>query len=129
MKAASSGLDNRPAVDQHDDVAPHLEGGLRPGVDLGRAVRQLERRLRADRAAGGQPQVADDDVGAGLGHGRGLVRVEDIGGGQHVLGVGGGDHVDLQPVGHAGFLEIGAEGAVDDADGREILHARRSPSP
>ena len=33
------------------------------------------------------------------------------------------DHVDLEPIAHAGLLEIGAEGAVDEADGRKVLHA------
>ena len=37
-----------------------------------------------------------------------------------------GDHVDFQPIGHAGFLEIGAEGAIDDADGGKILHAGKA---
>ena len=67
--------------------------------------------------------MADDDVGAGLGHGGRVVLVEDIGRRQQVLGVRQRDHVDLQPVGHAGFLEIGAEGAVDQPDGREVLDA------
>lgn len=31
------------------------------------------------------------------------------------------DHVDFQVVSHAGFLEIGSELAVDEADGGEVL--------
>ena len=33
------------------------------------------------------------------------------------------DHLDLQRIGHAGLFEIGAEDAVDQADGRKVLHA------
>ena len=54
---------------------------------------------------------------------RGLVGVEDVGRGQEVERVGGGDHVDLEAVAHAGLLEGGAHGAVEEADGREVLHA------
>ena len=52
-----------------------------------------------------------------------LVGVEDVGRGQQVERVGRADHVDLEPVAHAGLLEVGAEHAVDQADGREVLHA------
>ena len=123
MKSASCGLGDRAAMGQHDDVRIDPERRRRPGVDLRRAVLELQRRLRADRAAGRQPEMADDDVGAGLRHRRGLALAEDIGRRQHVLGMRLGDHVDLEPVGHAGLFEIGAEDAVDEADGREVLHA------
>ena len=36
------------------------------------------------------------------------------------------DHLDLEAEAHAGLLEVGAEGAVDQADGREVLHAREA---
>ena len=67
--------------------------------------------------------MRDDDVGAGLGHGARLVRVEHIGRGQQVELVRLGDHVDLEPKAHAGLLETLAHRAVEQADRREILHA------
>ena len=76
-----------------------------------------------DRAA-----VAEhDDIGAkgagGGGHGAGFIGGEDIGGGQEVKGKGGGDHVNLQPVTHPGFLKALAHDAIEQADGGEIQHA------
>src|SRR6266851_5313820 len=49
--------------------------------------------------------------------------IEHVGRGQHVLGACFGDHLDLQGVGHAGLFEIGAKDAVDQSDGRKVLHA------
>ena len=70
--------------------------------------------------------MGDDDVGAGLRHGARLVGVEDIGRGQQVELVRRGDHVDLQPEAHAGLLETLPHGAVEQADGRKILHAGKA---
>ena len=67
-----------------------------------------------------------DDVGPGLGHGPGLGLVEHVRGGQQVLGTGEADHVDLEPVAHAGLFEIGPDPAVEEAHGREVLHAREA---
>ena len=116
-------LGDRPAVDQHDHVAPDPQRRLGPGVDQRRAVRELERGPGADRAAGGEAEVADHDVGAGLRHRRRVVLAEHVGRGQQVLGAGLGDHVDLEAVAHAGLLEVRPEDAVDQADRREVLHA------
>ena len=76
-----------------------------------------------------RPEMADDEVGAGEGHRRGLV------GGERVrawsagpLGGGERDHFDLEGVGDAGVLEAGAEGPVDQADRRESSARRRSPA-
>ena len=98
-------------------------GGAGDGVDLGDAGVERLGRGGADGAAGRHAHVGDDDVGAGAGHGARLVGGEDVGRGQEVEGVGGGDHVDLEAVAHAGLLEGGAHGAVEEADGGEVLHA------
>jgi len=37
--------------------------------------------------------------------------------------VGNFDHVDLQTVPHASFLEVCAECAIDETNSREILHS------
>ena len=50
-------------------------------------------------------------------------RVEDIGRREQAEVGGLPDHVDLEPVAHAGLFEVRAERAVDQADGREVLHA------
>ena len=92
------------------------------GDDL-HAVVERARGLGADRAAGGEAHVRDDDVGAGLGHRGRLLLVEDVRAGEHVELVRLGDHVDLKAVAHAGLLEVLAEHAVDEAHGREVLHA------
>ena len=70
-----------------------------------------------------RPEVADDDVGPGARHRLRLLLVEHVGRGEEVQLVGGADHVDLEPVAHAGLLEVGAEDAVDEAHGGEVLHA------
>ena len=36
----------------------------------------------------------------------------------------GSDHLDLDGVTHPGFFEVPPEVPVDEADGREVLHAR-----
>ena len=48
---------------------------------------------------------------------------EDVGRGQQVERARARDQLDLEAVAHAGLFEVGAEGAVDQADGREVLHA------
>ena len=70
--------------------------------------------------------MADDDVRAGLRHRLGVVGGEDVRSGEHVLGVREGDQFDLERVGHARLLEIGAHDPVDQSDSREILHARKA---
>ena len=80
-------------------------------------------RLGADAATGGEPHVADDDVGTCLGHRHGVVGAEHVRRGEQVEVAGGGDHLDLQPVAHARLLEVLAEHAVDQPDRREVLHA------
>jgi hypothetical protein len=120
------GIRDGAAMRENDDVRIDAERGLRPGVDARGAILQLERGLRADGAAGGQAEVTDNDVGARDRHGGGFLFAEDIGRRQHVLLMRHRDHLDLQRVGHAGLFEIGAEDAVDQADGRKILHARKA---
>ena len=108
---------------KHDDVRIDAERSRSPGVDAGRAVPEVQRRLRADGAAGGEAEMADDDVGARDRHCGRFLLAEHVGRGQHVLLMRLRDHLDLQRIGHASFFQIGAEQAVDQADGREVLHA------
>jgi len=65
--------------------------------------------------------VGDEDVGAGPGHVRGLLLVEHVRRSEQVHLMREADHVDLEAVAHAGLLEVGAEHAVDEADGGEVL--------
>src|SRR5581483_2245677 len=116
-------LGDRAAMREHEDIRIDAQGRSGPGADLFRAVFQLQSSVRADSSAGGEAEMADDDIGPGNGHRGGLLLAEHIGRGQHVLLMRLGDHVDLQRIGHAGFLQIGAEDAVDQPDGREALHA------
>ena len=67
--------------------------------------------------------MANDDVGAGVCHGDRVGLGEDIGRGEQVGLVRRPDHVDLQAVAHARLFQVGAEDAVDQAHGREVLHA------
>ena len=76
--------------------------------------------------AGGQAEMADDDVGTRDGHRRGLALAEYIGRRQHVLVTRLGDHVDLKCIGHSGLFEIGAEDTVNQPDGWKILHAGKA---
>src|SRR6266850_751434 len=114
------------AVGQNQDVRIDAERRCRPGIYLFRTVFEPGRGVRTDRAAGGQAEVANDDVGARDRHCGSLALAEYIGRRQHVLVMRLGDHVDLQRIGHSGFLEIGAEYSVDQSDGRKILHAGKA---
>ena len=67
---------------QDKNVGPNLHGGAGPGVDERRTVVKLTRGLRADGAACGQSEMADDDVSAGLRHRFRLALIEDVRGGQ-----------------------------------------------
>jgi hypothetical protein len=40
--------------------------------------------------------------------------------------MGGGDGFHFELIAHAGFLQVRAEGAVDESDGGEILDAREA---
>jgi hypothetical protein len=110
-------------MDEDDDVFANASRRRRPAVDHGRAILQLQRGFRADRAAGRQTEMADDDIRARTRHRCGIGFGEDIGRRQHVFFARLADHLDFERVAHAGIFEIGAERAVDQADGREILHA------
>src|SRR5262245_25218307 len=120
------GLRDRAAMNKNDDVGTHFQRGLRPSIDQRRAIGQLERALGADGSAGRQPEVTDDDIGTGSCHVARVVFTEDIGSGQHVLAVCFGDHIDLEAEAHAGFFEVGADGAVEQPDRREVLHAGKA---
>ncbi len=58
-------LGNRPAMDEDDRIRLDRQRGCRPGIDDGRAIRELECRFRPDRTAGGQAEMADDDIRPG----------------------------------------------------------------
>src|SRR3982074_2799007 len=111
---------------QNDPVL--VEGAPAPAPSFAqrRAIVQAPSCPRADCAARGEAEMADDDVGARLRHRLGIFGAKDIRYRQHVLGMGQGDHLDLERIGHAGLLEIGTKQAVDEPDGREILHARKA---
>jgi hypothetical protein len=107
------------AEDDHVLIDRARRGRL--GVDRADAVGERQRGVGADRAARRQAHVADDDVGAGPGHVLRVLLAEDVGRGEQVEGTGPRHQLDLEAVAHAGFLEIGAEGAVDEADGGKVL--------
>ena len=119
-------LGDRAAMGQHQYVRIDAERGRGPGVDLFRTVLEFRRGVRPDRAAGGQAEMADDDVRACDRHRRGLAFAEHVGCRQHVLVTRLGDHVDLQRIGHSRLFQIGAEDAVDQPDGRKVLHAGKA---
>src|SRR5947207_8843049 len=84
------------AMGQHEYVRIDAKRRRRPGIDLFRAAFELWCGVRADRAAGGQAEMTDDDVGARDRHGASLAFAEHIWRRQHVLVARLGDHVDLQ---------------------------------
>ena len=59
---------------------------------------------------------------------RGVGDAEHVRSGQQVEFAGGGDHLHLEPVAHAGLLEVLPEDAVDQTDRREVLHAGEAGS-
>ncbi|KGD18234.1 hypothetical protein DO70_4478 [Burkholderia pseudomallei] len=72
--------------------------------------------------------MRDDDVRARLGHRDRVGFAEHVRRREQALAVREPDHVDFERVAHPGFLEVRAEVAVDEADGREVLHAGK-PEP
>ena len=70
--------------------------------------------------------MANDDIGTSLGHGGGLVRIENVGRRQHVLLVCQGHQINFLGIGHAGFLKIGTQDAINETYGRKILDARKA---
>src|SRR5215471_4280742 len=60
---------DRAAMAEDDDVGPHGARRGGPGFYARHAIGERQRGLGADRAAGREAEMADDDVGAGLGHG------------------------------------------------------------
>ena len=109
-------------MNQHQDVRPHAQRRIRPGVHERRALGQRTPGPCADGAAGGETEMADDDVGAGFRHRRRIGLGEHVGRRQQAARMGCGDHIHLQPVGHAGLFEVGAQGPIDQADRGEVLH-------
>ena len=121
--AASSGSAIGPPWQRHEDVGVDRPGGVVQRLDALDRLVERDARARADRAACRQAHVRDEHVRAGLGHRARLVRGEDVGRGQQVELARLADHLDLEAVAHAGLLQPGAERAVDEPDGREVLHA------
>src|SRR6478735_5799289 len=122
-------LGDRAAVAEDEDVGAHPSRRVVHLLDQGHAVVERLRRLGADRAAGGQAHVRDEDVGARLRHRDRLVDREGVRRGEHVLGACEPDEVDLEAVAHPGLLEVLPERAVEEPHGREVLHARESDPP
>ena len=74
-----------------------------------------------------RPMCGTSTSAPARGHRRGLRRrSKTYGAVSRPSSRGQADHLDLERVAHAGLLEVGAEGAVDQPDRREVLHARRS---
>src|SRR5262245_16351180 len=59
---------DRTAVAQHDCILVHRQRCIGPRIDERDALRERERGIRADHAASGQAEMANDDVGAGARH-------------------------------------------------------------
>ena len=103
------------------------DGGVAHRLDLLDALVERLGRLRADRALGGQAHVRDEHVGAGLGHRRRAARGRT----RRARSAGRATAASRiistsSAVAHPGLLEVRPEGAVDQADGREVLHAREA---
>src|SRR6267142_1244006 len=96
------------------------------GVAVGPPWHSTRMSGLADRAAGRQSQVADDDVGAGLGHVARVLLRKDVGRGEQVELPGSLDQLNLEGVAHAGFFELSPDHAVEQPHGREVLDARES---
>ena len=111
---------------EHDHVLARAPGRFGPVVDARDAIVERQHRLRADRTPHGQAHMADDDVGARLGHFARLLGLEDVGRGQQIEPVRSPDQVDLRPEAHAGLLQIGTKDAVDQPDAGKVLDAREA---
>ena len=108
---------------EHDDLGIDPLRHVPDLLDPRHAVVERQRRGRADGTRGRQAHVRDQDIGAGVGHLLCFVRVEDVRRGEQIEVVGGFNHGDFLVVAHACFLEVLPEGAVDEADGGEVLDA------
>src|SRR5579871_1469241 len=106
MKSASAGSAIGPPCARTMMSGLMLSAARGPSVDARRTILQHQGGLRANRSARGQAEMADDDICARDRHGSGLLFAEDIRRRQQVLLVCPRDHLDLERVGHSGFLEI-----------------------
>src|SRR5215510_16014360 len=75
---------DRAAMTECDHVLARVARRRRPGVDARHAVGERQRRLGANGTARGETEMADDDVGASLGHRLGLALGEYIRCGQEI---------------------------------------------
>ena len=119
-------LRNRPAVADDQHVAIHAAGGIGDGLNPHDAIVERLRALRANRTARRHAHVRDDQIGAGIGHALRLGGVEDIRRGEQVHLVRQPDDVHFELIAHAGFLEGLPHVAVEQADGRKVLHAGKA---
>src|SRR6478672_6751003 len=122
------GLSDGASVAKHDDIGAYVERGYCDGIDPAGAGFKRQRGFRADRTAGGEAQVGDENVRTSLRHGDRLRRIENIRSRQEVLFMGQVDHLNLQGVAHSGFFQVLPEGSVDQSDSRKVLHARKADS-
>src|SRR5262245_23272476 len=71
-------LGDRTAMDKYDDITPDAQRRLRPLIDKGRRLIKAERGMSPDRPSGGEPEMADDDIGPRPRHRQGVLGREDI---------------------------------------------------
>src|SRR5215208_466357 len=117
------GLGNRASVAQDENLRVDTLRGVVHRLHELHRLRECLRRFGADRTAGGEPHVRDEDVGACLGHRGCLVLVEDVRGREEFALVSEPDHLDLEAEAHPRLLESAADRAVEKADGGEVLDA------
>jgi hypothetical protein len=98
--------------------------GLSDGVE--NAVQHVERLLERHRigrtrvAADREATMTNDHVAAGIDHVQCVLRLVDIGRGEHVVGARAPHHLDLPFKAETGGLEVEPVLSVDTAHGRKI---------
>ena len=83
-------------------------------------------RLRPDRPGRRQAQMHDDHICPRARHHLALAHVEHVRRGHEIQLAREPDHLDFLLETHACFFEVGAEVAVDEADGGEVLDAHET---
>lgn len=114
---------HRTPMTQHNRITLNPNNRIPNLLRNPHTIIQRHRRLRPDRPRCCQSQMHNDHIRARPRHQLALAHVEDVRRGYEIELVREPDHLDFLLEAHACFFEVGAEVAVDQADGGEVLDA------
>ena len=104
---------DRTTVTQHQNFRIDFHGGIMHLLNAFGGFLECQSSGRPDRTFGGQAHMRHQHICARFGHVDSIPDGKDVRAGEHIQFMRQVNHLDLQPITHAGLLQSLAEGTVD----------------